>query len=234
MTPLRIGLRSCRELALPALVLLAAGTALVVAYYRVPAVAEAMSRVGALKRDAGVLFPVFAGMALSGLIPWLFRMAIPALRPERPLAELLFGLLWWPPMCVVIDAFYRLLGHLYDGLGWPVGVLVLVKVFTDMFGFTAFFASPANALAHLWKDLGFDFRRLRANLGAGWYSRLVLPNLIPNFMVWFPGVTLVYAMPCDLQLPMANLIGCFWSLMCLQIASHSKARLAPSGVAVAA
>lgn len=234
MTPLRIGLRSCRELALPAAALLSAGTALVVAYYHVPPVTSALARVGELKRSAGIGFPVFSGMLLSGLVPWLFRMALPALRPARPLAELLFGLLWWAPMIVIVDAFYRLLGHLLDGLGWPVAALVCAKVCLDMFVFTALFASPANALAHLWKDLGFDLRRLRANLRPGWYSRLVLPNLVPNYMVWFPGVTLVYAMPADLQLPMANLIGCFWALMCLQIAANSRSRLAPAETAVPA
>lgn len=234
MSPFQIGMRSARSLMVPAALLLSAGTALVVAYYTVPEVAAALSKVGALKRSWGPVYAVLSAMTLSGLAPWLFRMAIPSLRPERPAAELLFGLLWWGGMGIILDAFYRFLGFLYDGHCRPFAVLVGAKVLSDMFGFTTLFASPANALAHLWKDLGFDLRRLRANLRPGWYSRLVLPNLIPNYLLWFPGVTLVYSMPGDLQLPLSNLIGCFWALMCLQIASHSKARIAPPEGAVPA
>ena len=71
MTPLRIGLRSCRELALPAAALLSAGTALVVAYYHVPPVTSALARVGELKRSAGIGFPVFSGMLLSLWVPFV-------------------------------------------------------------------------------------------------------------------------------------------------------------------
>ena len=63
--------------------------------------------------------------------------------------------------------------------------------------------------------------RLRAAMGPGWYRRLVLPNLLTNYFVWFPGTLIFYSMPTDLQLVVANCIGCFWALMCARIAAHS-------------
>ena len=42
-----------------------------------------------------------------------------------------------------------------------------------------------------------------------------------QFLVWFPGNALFYSMPPELQLPVANCIGCFWALMCVRIAKHS-------------
>ncbi len=99
--------------------------------------------------------------------------------------------------------------------------VVLAKVAADMGVFTPLIASPANALSHLWKDLDFSCCALCSRLGRGWYRRIVLPNLIPNFLIWVPGVAFVYAMPAPLQLPMSNLIGCFWSLMCLQLAART-------------
>ena len=58
-------------------------------------------------------------------------------------------------------------------------------------------------------------------MGPGWYRRLVLPNLLTNYFVWFPGTLIFYSMPTDLQLVVANCIGCFWALMCARIAAHS-------------
>lgn len=224
-SPFRIGVRSAKALAVPAAILLIAGAALVAAYYHIPEVHTAMGRVAALKRGYGVLFVVASSTLLAGLAPWLLRMAIPSLRPEKPATELAFSVGWWVFMLIVVDRFYRFLGYVFDDSGLPFGVIVGVKVLCDMFGFTTFFAAPANALAHLWKDAGFDFGAMRRAMGPGWCARLVLPNLIPNYMVWFPGVALVYAMPSELQIPMANIIGCFWALMCLQVAARTKGRV---------
>lgn len=224
-SPFRIGVRSAKALAIPASLLLASGLALVFAYYRVPEVTAALARIAALKAEYGVLYVMVASAVLSAFVPWLLRMVLPSLRPAKPAGELLFALGWWVFMLVIVDAFYRFLGRVFDGSGLPFPVIVTLKVLCDMFGFTTFFAAPANALSHLWKDSGYDFRAMRRAMGPGWYARLVLPNLIPNYMVWFPGVALVYAMPADLQIPMANLIGCFWSLMCLQVAARTKGRI---------
>jgi len=98
---------------------------------------------------------------------------------------------------------------------------VLLKVLADMAGFTIFIGAPFNAISHLWKDTGWDTARLRAAMGPGWYRRLVLPNLLTNYFVWFPGTLIFYSMPTDLQLVVANCIGCFWALMCARIAAHS-------------
>lgn len=219
--PLAIGVRAAKSLSVPAGLLFFAAATLVAGYYTVPAMHTAMDSVSAVKHALGSGFSFLSTMLLAGLTPWLFRMALPALRPARPLPELVFALVWWGVMGLVLDGFYRLLGHLFDGRGWPVAAVVLAKVAVDMGVFTPLYASPANALSHLWKDLGFSFPALRARFGRGWYRRLVLPNLIPNYIVWVPGVTLVYAMPGPLQLPMSNLLGCFWALMCLQLATRT-------------
>lgn len=219
--PLTLGIRAAKSLRVPACVLFAVAATLVAGYYTVPAVHTAMDSVSVVKRSLGFGFSFLSTMLLAGLVPWLFRMIIPSLRPKKPLRELIFALAWWGPMGLVLDAFYRLLGHLFDHRGWPLAAVVIAKVITDMGLFTPLYASPANALSHLWKDLGFSFPALRARLGRGWYRRLVLPNLIPNFLIWVPGVAFVYAMPAPLQLPMSNLIGCFWALMCLQLAART-------------
>jgi hypothetical protein len=49
-----------------------------------------------------------------------------------------------------------------------------------------------------------------------------MPNLVPNWMVWTPGIAVTYSLPGLLQVPMANLIGCFWALLCITIATKTK------------
>lgn len=221
----RIGVRSARALAVPAAVLIAGGVALVVARRSLPAVAGAFAHLESLKSEYGYAFSFALNFLLAGVAPWLFRMALPALRPARPLPELLFGVLWWGGFAVIVDALYRFLGFLFDDRGWPMWRVIAAKLSADLILFMPLFAAPVIALAHLWKDSGYDFGKLRAGMTPGWYRRLVLPNLIPNHMVWLPGATLVFSMPADLQLTLSSLIACFWALMCLQISARTKGRV---------
>ena len=223
---LTIGLRSARALAVPAAALITGGVALVVGYYHVPAVSDGFSHVARWKAAHGYAFSFALNFLLAGVLPWLFRMAIPALRPSRPLSELLFGTLWWGGFAVIVDALYRGLGVMFDNPALPAWRVIAPKLAVDLCLFMPLFAAPVIALAHLWKDAGYDLKKLKAGMTPGWYRRLVLPNLIPNHMVWIPGATLVFCMPADLQLTLSSLIACFWALMCLQIAARTKGRIA--------
>jgi hypothetical protein len=218
-SPWAAGLRAARDNALPSLVILAAATALVVSYYQVPAVKGWLDVVGAVNRDHPTAFAMLCTGFTAGFIPWGFRMAFPRLRPARPGLDLLHSVCWWMFMGVVVRYFYALQGYWF-GTEPSVGV-VARKVLVDQLGFTVLCGAPFNALSHLWKDSGWDTRKLRAAMGPGWYRRLVLPNLLPNYLVWFPGNIIFYSMPVELQLPVANCIGCFWALMCVRIATHS-------------
>ena len=116
------------------------------------------------------------------------------------------------------DAIYSNFGSV------PTPGVVLAKMACDMFGFTILIGAPGNALSHLWKDLGWDLKAFRAAFRPGWYRRIVVPNLLPNWVVWGPGTAIFYSLPVELQLPVANAIGTCWALMCVRIAAHSRER----------
>ncbi len=221
-SPWAAGRRAAREVALPASLVLLGALALVVAYYHVPAVAALLDRVGAARSSGGYVFAAWFTALTSGLIPWLMRMALPALRPAHPVADLAHSAVWWAIMGVVVSSFYELLAVVFGSV--PTPGVVVAKVLADMFVFTVLVGAPANALSHLWKDLGWDVAAFREALRPGWYRRIVVPNLVTNWAIWGPGTAIFYSLPVELQLPVANAIGTCWALMCVRIAAHSNGR----------
>jgi hypothetical protein len=221
-SPWVAGLKAARDNLVPSLLILAAAAGLVVCYYQVPAVKVWLDVVGKINAENPTLFAMLCTGFTAGFVPWCFRMAFPSLRPARPGLDLLHSVVWWMFLGVLVRYFYALQGHLFGTD--PSVEVVAKKVFVDQLGFTVFCGAPFNAISHLWKDSNWDTAKLRAAMGPGWYRRLVLPNLLPNFLVWFPGNIIFYSMPAELQLPVANCIGCFWALMCVRIATHSGVR----------
>lgn len=218
-SPWDAGRIAARDMALPASLVLAGALALVVAYYQLPAVGEALDRLGRLRREGGLAFSAGLTAVTAGLAPWLLRMLLPSIRPAHPWRDLLHSMVSWAFMGLVVDRFYLLLAILVGDDPTP-GVVAL-KVLVDSTLFTILVGAPFNAISHLWKDLGWDVARLRHHLRPGWYRRIVVPNLLPNWAVWIPGAAIFYSLPLDLQLPVANGIGCCWALLCVRIASHS-------------
>ncbi|BCU76081.1 Mpv17/PMP22 family protein [Luteolibacter sp. LG18] len=215
-SPWRAGWYAARANLIPGLILQAAAILLLVAYSTNPALREVLAHVERLKLAGGFLYSATSAALFCGLLPWVFRMAIPSLRPRSPGSELVFGIAWWAFSGILVDVFYTA-----QGRWWGTDVsfrTIAAKMLIDMGVYTPLWAAPANALIHLWKARGFPLKgRI---FTPGWYRRMVLPNLIPNWMVWIPGVAVVYSLPPMLQVPVANLICCFWALLCISIAGE--------------
>ncbi len=220
MNPWKIGLKAARANLIPGLMLQAAAFALLGAYYGLPPVRDALGVVAQWQARFGIPFSLGSFLFFCAVIPYLFCLAIPALRPKEPGKALLFALGFWGFMGLILPKFYAFQVFLY-GNGADLKTLAL-KIATDQLGYTAFFASPAVALAHLWKDRGYRWSEMSPLLGPGWYRRLVVPNLVMNWAIWFPSLCVIYSLPATLQSHVAGLIGGFWALMSLQIAAHTK------------
>ena len=53
------------------------------------------------------------------------------------------------------------------------------------------------------------------------FRRMVMPNLIPNWIVWIPVSLAVFSFPFPLQIHVNGIVCTFWTLMCLQIGRHT-------------
>ncbi len=222
VSPWRIGWQAARANLVPGLVLQALAVALVAGYYVSPRFHDWVQHVADWQQRYGITFSILTRAVFNGVIPALFCALVPGLRVRRPWAALLFGVVWWGFMGANTHIFYtwqaRLWGH---GASFRV---VLLKTATDMLVYSPFYASPLVAVSHLWQDLNYSFSATRRQLGAGWYRRIVLPNQVPGWTFWAPCLLVLYALPTVLQMPLAALLGCFWALMCLQIARRTFAR----------
>ena len=220
-TPWQIGVRAARANLVPGLVLQAIAVAVVVAYYRSAVFHGMLQHVADWQDRYGIGFTMGMRTVFNGIVPAFFCALVPGLRVRRPWAALVFGMVWWGFMGANVHVFYALQARLW---GAEAGVAtVLLKTATDMLIYSPFYASIITAVAHLWQDQNYSWRATRLQLGPGWYRRIVLPNQVPGWTFWAPSVMVLYSLPTALQMPMSALLGCFWALMCLQIALRTPA-----------
>ena len=220
-TSWQIGLHAARANLVPGFVLQAAAVAFVAAYYRSRGFHGLLAHLADWQEHYGIWFSIATRMVTNGALPAAFCALVPGLRMRRPWMSFLFLLVWWGFMGAMTHGFYYFQAWLW-GSEARVGT-VLLKTATDMLVYSPFLASPINAIAHLWHDLNYSGHATRLQLGAGWYRRIVLPNQVPGWAFWTPCLLVLYSLPTALQMPMAALLGCFWALMCLQIALRTPA-----------
>ena len=221
-TPWQIGVRAARANLIPGLVLQTAAAGFVAAYYFSPAFHAGLQHLVDWQNRFGIVFTILTRVVFNGVVPAAFCAVTPGLRVRRPWAALLFGMAWWGFMGANTHLFYALQARLW-GADASLAT-VLLKTATDMLIYSPFYASPIVAVAHLWQDQNYSFHATKLQLGPGWYRRIVLPNQVPGWTFWAPCLLVLYALPTALQMPMSALLGCFWSLMCLQIALRTPAQ----------
>jgi hypothetical protein len=219
--PWRAGWHGVQALAWPGLALQAAALGLVLAYYYLPAAHDAFARLAAWRTAGGYAFSGLASALCGGLLPFLFLRLNPATRAATPWTFLCFFSLYWLWKGAEIDLWYRILSWLYgDATG--AGTIAR-KVFTDQFVFNTLYAAPVGNLCFAWKDAGFRWAPVLADVRAGrWYYRRVFPVVLTTWALWVPVVCCVYALPPALQIPLFNVVLCFWSLLYAHITSRQN------------
>ncbi|MEM6854067.1 MAG: hypothetical protein AAF593_06620 [Planctomycetota bacterium] len=213
--PWRSGLAAARANLVPGLVLSGFAVGLLVSYWYVPPVTAALESLAQMKTRVGWPFALVSTAVFGAAIPWLVQRARPSLRRVTLWSHLVFLLMFWGFKGLEIDLLYRLQA-VWFGQGSDPATLA-IKTFMDQAVYCPIWAVPSTVFAYALKDAGFSLRRtiqpLREHGLRGWYGRVVLPVLISNAGVWVPAVLVIYCLPLALQLPVQNLVLCFWSLL---------------------
>lgn len=196
---------------LPGLILQAIAVALVVAYYLWPASRPAFAVLAELKERYGLAYSLVATSLFGGIIPFLLLLAKGEISGRGTGREFAFYALFWAVKGVEVDLFYRLQGMLF-GDGHDLRT-ILIKTAVDQFLYVAFWAAPGLALIFLWKEQGFSLRRTRSRLDRQFFLLQIPAVTIANWFIWIPAVAMIYTMPPPLQIPMFNLVLCFFVLL---------------------
>jgi hypothetical protein len=218
---LAAGIAGMRQNALPGLALWLLALALVLADRVVPAAHAFFAAVGAWKSRGGLAFSAASTACFGGVLPFLLLTARGRGLPGRGPAALAFYACFWACKGVEVDLLYRLQGQLF-GLGASPAT-ILKKVVFDQFLYNPLWAAPTSALAYLWMGTGFSWRATRAKLGPDFLRFSVPVTLMSTWAVWIPAVAIIYCLPAPLQIPLFNLVLCFWVLV-LSFISKPAAR----------
>ena len=219
--PWKAGLRSARANLVPGLVLQAFALAVVLGYYFYPPIRDGLDALSDLRARMGFWFGiVFTGL-FGGLLPLLYLKATPATRALYTWKQGGALTLFWSYKGVEIGLWYAFQARVI-GTGSDAGTIA-IKSIIDQFVYCPVWAIPTTATFYLWCSTHFDPRAVLADLRAPrWYIRRVLPMLIANLGVWLPLVCIIYALPTPLQLPLQNIVLCFFTLMLAHMSQHPK------------
>ena len=219
--PWHAGWRSARTLFIPGLALQATALGVVLSYYYLPAARAWFAQLALWRNEGGYLFSALASALCGGLFPFLYLRYSATDRTAYPWPHVLFFTSFWAWKGAEVDLLYRSLTFIY---GSEANITTVVrKVLTDQFVFNLLYAAPMGNLIFAWKDAGFRWTPVFADIRAGeWYSRRVLPVLISVWALWIPVVSCVFALPSAMQIPLFNVVLCFWSLLFAHITTHQK------------
>ena len=169
--------------------------------------------VAEVKRQAGFPFAFFSYILAAALLPEVLRIVFfQSGRPTlRNLRLFLTAAPAWGMMGVAVDIFYRCQA------GWfgDVNSLssIVPKVLVDQFLFSPLFSNPLMIGYFTLRDAGFRLGAWRQIFCRGFYWEKVMPVQVAAWLIWIPGVSLVYSMPQLVQIPVAVVIMCFWVLI---------------------
>ena len=204
------GLAAARQNFYPALALWAFGIALIVSYFFLPAVHDWLDRVAQYKIQTGWIFAAISTAFFAGVvpfaIPYLFGSGV-----KKGLGYLMTNIFFWAYKGIEVDLFYVLQAKFF-GNDASISTIV-TKVVVDQLVYAPLLGLTTVVLFYLWRDNRYSGSAFKKELGSNWYRNKILPVLISNWFVWTPACVIVYLLPLGLQLPIQNLILCFWVLI---------------------
>ncbi len=227
--PWQAGLQGARANLGPGFVLQLFALALVLGYYFVPAAHAALNDLSAFRERLGVIYSLASTALFGGLIPWCYLRLMPRTRSRYDARQAVGLILFWAYKGVEVHL-------LYEGLAHWVGAdnnaaTVVIKVLLDQLIYCPLLAVPGMWWGYQLVEHRGDFagvwRRFRTR---GWFYHELLPVLIANAGVWVPTVTIIYTLPTPLQLPLENLVLCFFTLMLAHLAQKRGEPVPAPGV----
>jgi hypothetical protein len=196
----------------PGLVLQFFALIILLVYFLLPEAKPYFDFFGALKEQHGFLYSFAATALFGGLIPFLYLWCSGKLARVKSLIGVgVFYVAFWGYKGMEVDLFYRWQAHWF-GSGSEFATLA-TKVAVDQLLYSAMWAAPSITLSYLWMEVNFSWQAWRAALNRQLLTQKLPVVIVSNWLVWIPAVSVIYSMPSQLQIPLFNLVLCFWVLL---------------------
>lgn len=207
-----VGWKAIKENRLPMVILWCCSVALVVSYYRLPAVSSALQPLATWQGEYGELAAFANRVVFCGLVPGAFLVLMKSIRPPRVGLVILAYSLWGGVMGILFDWFCTVQAGMFGtGTDW---LTLVKKTVVDQFVWNVLFCTPAGAVFYPW--VSRDFRWRMPDSAASFVLRDCLTILASNWIVWIPVMLSVYAFPTPLQVQLVGLASSFWMLVVLK------------------
>jgi len=204
-------LRGLRRNLVPGLLLQLLAFALVVLYIGSETARAWFDRVGETKFRLGYLFSALSTAIFGGVIPFLVLLGTGRTEKKTLLRTLVFYVVFWAWKGVEVDAFYRLQSVAFGNSA--SFAIIAKKIIVDQFIYNPLWAGPTQVWFFLWKECQFSQAEMRPRFVEQTLWRRVVIVVVSSWIVWIPTVAVIYALPSALQVPLFNIIICFWSLL---------------------
>lgn len=181
-------------------------------YFISPAFRAELDWVGQIKIKTGYWYTLAAYILFAAILPEILKIVT---LQKGKITKENWSQVWFSAAVfgffgIVTDVFYQLQGIWF---GNETGIrTALIKMVIDQSLYTPV-ANVLIMLLFLWKIKSFRANFLKGLTFNYILQERLLPVLVVTWLIWIPGGILVYSMPAELQLPIASLILCFWSLI---------------------
>ncbi|WP_341676393.1 hypothetical protein [Niveibacterium sp. SC-1] len=202
--------KAARANLVPGIFLQGLAAILLVLYFGVSSARPVFEWFATLKTEYGYLYSAIATALCGGLVPFAYLYFTGKL-DRRIGAQLAFYLAFWAWKGMEVDALYRAQGVMFGTE--PSFSVIASKVAVDQFIYSALWSSPTITVFYMWKNADFSWKKLRPQLTRTLFTHDIPTVVVACWLVWIPAVTLIYCLPMSLQVPMFNLVLCFWGLL---------------------
>lgn len=211
--PWGAGLAAVRANAIPALIVQAGMVAVLFLYWFYPPTTRWLDGIALIKERAGYGFSAVVAIVAGAVLPELLRVMVfqKMVFKRINLKNLVFTIPYWGATGMIVDLFYRAQG---DWFGEDASFRTIAcKVVVDQFIYNPLFAAPVSAWFYDWKNSGYRIDAPLRLFTRRYYQEVIVPILVATWGMWLPIVSVIYALPGQLQVPLFALALTLWVIL---------------------
>lgn len=199
-----------RKNLVPGIALQTLALSIALCYFYVPSSEWIFVALGDLKSSLGWKYAMVSTALFGGIIPFIY-LKLSGQIAGNATKVFFFYALFWAYKGIEIDYFYALQAQWF-GEGNNAATLAK-KVIIDQFAYGPLWAAPSMAIGFLWMESNFKYKVWWQRVDRELWFVQIPTTFITNCLIWLPAVTVIYAMPSQLQIPLFNLVLCFFVLL---------------------